>query len=257
MNDETNKIVQRFRPVIRIHEKEMYYPCSIDYILENGQLYENKHYVTDKIEKKKLIGLGESAEIRISPDAMIRQECKLSDIPVYAKVRSKKGKVMSITYIFLYTFNGPTIIPCSLINCFGPFSIGFHEGDVEHITVELNEKGNMKRIYYAAHGHGQGMWIDPHLIDKIGGRPVVYSAANSHASYPQPKTYWRIFGTANDYTSNDGQTWNPKEAIILDEFSWAKFGGKIGDVSSPSKQGWWFRENGKTISFWRRLFGCF
>ncbi|MDZ4411353.1 Vps62-related protein, partial [Bacillus cereus] len=100
--------------------------------------------------------------------------------------------------------------------------LGMHEGDWEHISVIVPEKNNTQiaAIYYAAHTGGE--WVlpdgstDPYTRTRFStenGRPVVYIAKESHASYPVARCYPRYLEVANDYT-NKGFRWDTQNNII-------------------------------------------
>lgn len=84
-------------------------------------------------------------------------------------------------------------------------AMGFHEGDSEGIVILLDEEERPEKVYFHAHGRGQGMWCDWEDCEKNkDGDLVVYIARYSHASYPKVGVYWRGFGFANDVTSSTG-----------------------------------------------------
>ena len=76
------------------------------------------------------------------------------------------------------------------VNClpgltFGGLSCHDHEGDWEGVTVILEKRDRRFEpvgAIYDAHGHGvRWAWQD---LEVVKGRPTVYVAAGSHASYP-------------------------------------------------------------------------
>lgn len=94
-----------------------------------------------------------------------------------------------------------------------------HEGDWEHVTVHLSsDKTTILGIYYAAHDGGR-WYMQPAHGNREGyqlnaeGRPIVYSAKQSHASYPYAGTTTRHGGFGNDYTDK-GTEWNTAGTII-------------------------------------------
>lgn len=93
--------------------------------------------------------------------------------------------------------------------------------------------------------------------------------------YPEPGTWWRICGFANDIVgpkSDDGHSrWDPKiEPVLLfdeadarygetDGIRYLGYGGTFGEdgVNPPHRQGWWNDENQYTNNFFRRcLWPC-
>ena len=97
------------------------------------------------------------------------------------------------------------------------------QGDIEHITVQATQKGELIAVWYAAHGTETGAWVPAKDVttDAATGRIKVYVAYHSHASYPLPGVWHydeeghgsrTIF--ANDET-DEGAKLYPAEAIVL------------------------------------------
>lgn len=85
-------------------------------------------------------------------------------------------------------------------------AMGYHAGDNEGVVILMDETNVPQKVYFHAHGQGQGMWCDWDECQKTDtGALVVYVARYSHASYPKATVYVRGFGFANDVTSNDGK----------------------------------------------------
>ncbi len=84
-------------------------------------------------------------------------------------------------------------------------ALGYHEYDVERLTVLFQDRRPVW-VYYGAHSRGQGQWVAWGDAPKTeDGALVAYVALNSHALYPEPATYWRVFGLANDRCSRRGK----------------------------------------------------
>ncbi len=183
----------------------------------------------------------------------------LSELRILMNERTGPNGKRYIQYWFFYPYNhlcvGAPFAP--YINNPACMSIGAHEGDWEHITIELS--GSLpSRVFMAAH-EDEGRWYDTNEVkwsndsgSSIGSlsstrtHPIVYSAKGSHASYPRAKTYWRIEvtgGTAPDRTSDTGpscKTWNNNNYYVSDcDFFgcgntsvpyWAKYSGFWGEL---------------------------
>jgi hypothetical protein len=101
--------------------------------------------------------------------------------------------------------------------------LGFHPHDVEHVSIYSRNGTNML-VYFSAHGYGQGMWKEWNECEKDkDNRLVVYVARNSHACYPESRTYIRAFGLANDECSSEGKTVIP--SIFYPSFDWCSSNG--------------------------------
>jgi len=86
--------------------------------------------------------------------------------------------------------------------------VGRHAADVERVVVLTSRStGRPERVYFGAHGRGQGVWCDWDACEMA--RPDVlrvYVAVGSNAMYPHGGTYPRVFGLANDVCDGRGGT---------------------------------------------------
>lgn len=106
------------------------------------------------------------------------------------------------------------------IGAFGKFpmnpKLGYHEKDVEQVCI-LYEPLEMKpfRVFFSAHAQ-EGKWYNINSECEYANNTLnVYVSKYSHSMYPTPKTRMRIFGFANDITSNKGKQMIP--SLIKDE----------------------------------------
>ena len=85
--------------------------------------------------------------------------------------------------------------------------LGYHPHDVEGVYILFDPKTKEPRhVYYKAHGFGQGEWKPWEQCRKTAnGALIVYFAVNSHATYYKAGYFRRIFGFANDRTSDRGR----------------------------------------------------
>lgn len=106
-------------------------------------------------------------------------------------------------------------------------SMGYHPNDVESVTV-LFKDGEPAHVYFHAHSYGQGVWRTWDQCEKSKkGYLVVYVARYSHASYPSKGIFWRVFGFANDVTSDKGICKEYNEFIELSPTQNVWVGNKI------------------------------
>jgi hypothetical protein len=123
-----------------------------------------------------------------------------------------------LQYWFFYYYNDA---PNTLIE------YGKHEGDWEMIQLRLSADDVPNRAVYAQHKHaGQRDWDDVEKTD--AGRPVVYPARGSHASYFKPGRYNALTDRA------DGLRPTPQlrlDVVTHDSPSWVTWPGVWGDTS--------------------------
>lgn len=106
-------------------------------------------------------------------------------------------------YELQFSYDENPAIGCGWRCCPTASCLGYHKGDIESIFFLVDDE-EVQWVYFKAHARGQGVWvaINDCEIDLQGLH--VYVARGSHAFYPEPKTYWRIFGLANDTCSVRG-----------------------------------------------------
>lgn len=80
------------------------------------------------------------------------------------------------------------------VNSAASYQIGNHAGDWEGVTVEIDPFGGgtsqdeptVRRVYFSQHRKGVLRWVQSAAVSLVAGRPVVYAANGTHASYPDP-----------------------------------------------------------------------
>ena len=132
----------------------------------------------------------------------------------------REGNILNLQYWFFYAYN-------DWGNGYGGFND--HEGDWEgfHVFFKLDAGRPIEPPSHVCFlGHDSRMtkeWAHPD-VERIGTHPVIYVAAGSHASYPQPKLYPLVeLYNLIDYATGD--------ALTLDHDAWV---GRraLGDVSA-------------------------
>ncbi|KAH8601665.1 hypothetical protein B0O99DRAFT_197248 [Bisporella sp. PMI_857] len=202
----------------------------------------------------------------IVPDSNGRTDGAISCVIV---INDHGDGVVDAFYMYFYAFNrGNTVLGQEL---------GDHIGDWEHNMVRF-ENGKPQALWFSQHGYGDA--YEYTSVEKIGVRPISYSARGSHANYATAGTHDHLvpiahlpFGVLQDYTSQ-GTLWDPilstyiygydgvnKAFYPLDEDSpmgAMNFRGKWGDQQYPDsdprqKEFFGFRkyENGPTGP-WRK-----
>jgi hypothetical protein len=119
-------------------------------------------------------------------------------------VNDRGNGTVDAFYMYFYAYNmGNTVLFQEL---------GDHIGDWEHNMVRFKD-GKPEEIWYSQHNNGEA--FDFSAVEKMGDRPVTYSARGSHANYATKGTHDHTIpdfnlplGPLQDYTSQ-GTLWDP------------------------------------------------
>ncbi|KAL8998168.1 MAG: hypothetical protein Q9169_002722 [Polycauliona sp. 2 TL-2023] len=122
-----------------------------------------------------------------------------SDAPAVLVVVHKGNGIVDAFWFFFYSYN--------LGNLVFNIRFGNHVGDWEHTLVRFIN-GVPKYVFVSEHFFGQAYTYN--AVEKIGKRPVVYSAIGTHAMYATPGTHPYILplGLLHDETDR-GPLWDP------------------------------------------------
>lgn len=265
-----------FAPIVYLHPKEEYLPCTIEYYCAHSSLWDGKEVSIPegKVSPNRLpTGDGyEGWHLDIDQDFRHGVDgSAINDVPFYVNI-VEKDDVYQIFYIFLYAYNGPFWlcgIPESIKKC-ACCSVGAHQADIEHITVEVEKEAYqairdpscsiepfVRRVYFAAHGTHDGQWIKKEDLKWDHGKILCYSARHSHASYQHEGTICRCLGCISDHTGR-GLRWSPRELVnITDETKWNLFSGYLGSphtVPTPKYHSWWGNEEETSTNWFCRFF---
>ncbi|KAJ5142114.1 hypothetical protein N7526_003109 [Penicillium atrosanguineum] len=122
-----------------------------------------------------------------------------SDAPVILLVMDKGNGVVDVFWFFFYSFN--------LGNTVANVRFGNHVGDWEHCMMRFHN-GEPKALFFSAHTAGEAYRYE--AVEKIGKRPVIYSAEGSHAMYATAGVHEYVlpWGLLHDVTDK-GPLWDP------------------------------------------------
>jgi hypothetical protein len=273
-------LLWRFAPVVRLYPSDSYRPssavwymarthmrfhhsgCSDDQILNKGQVTTWNIDLQSHPNKNGWPGCGHNnswqySDMRTpnsrfflqipndSAEGTTRLGAPSSDWTCYAHVRRAPGSpyLYDIQYWFFYPYNGPLS------------GAGGHEGDWEHITVRVWDDGTtISEVYYSAHNN-EGDWYLPwQILYTVDGRPVAYSAQNSHASYPWAGT-WVRNNLPDDHTADGGPVWDCRRGVwnvgerglpLNKGRYWLNYSGRWGEIGEvfsgpwgPAYQAYW------------------
>jgi hypothetical protein len=265
--DSQGALLSRFRPIIYLHADEQYRPMAV-----TGYFTGKTTRMVDG--KTTLVGAGKVTMERIYEEYVKRGKTfsggvhflnddavKAGDrrpargqsltTPIYGVSFEHEGSLY-LQYAIFYGYNG--MYPLSILGVTLKKNLtGAHWGDIEHVTIRLNQKRNaIAAVFFAAHGGADGMRLEgkslKHL-EREGERPVLYSAVNGHGSYPRAGAWVRLATTGTDVTGK-GTRWNPSLVRVFPDsdkrfdpktMGWMYVPGQIGpDGISPLASKDWF-----------------
>ena len=214
----------KFTPIVYLHSGESYYPVEIKNYIKNSRLVkeENEDVVMENITDKNINELSKYdkkyyLELKTKE---AREGDKGKQNYFYCFVNSGyddfNGEFTDLTYVLCFSYNG---------------TLSAHDFDTESITIRIDSEEKIKKIILSS--HGKYFSYNPNEIEYEGNRPIIYSAYESHAFYPDPKTYRRMFNFGNDCCErgvrlDDIQMIKlPEDPNLLpDNYEYLKFNGK-------------------------------
>jgi hypothetical protein len=246
----------RFAPEFRLHPQEQWMPCSIEWYLHKCTLLDGIRIVEYHVTQETLTQYKDQTNYQLyfNPEYTNGQPYA-SQVPVYVGI-TKKGGFTYFQYCVLFAYNGPSKV------CHTCLEGGEHFTDIEHVTVKVNNATQkVDSVYFGAHRSKDGVWkkADDMQFSNTGS-PIVYVALGSHAMYPKPGNYYRIFGATHDECSAAGQKWNPIPLEITDNTPWNAFRGFLGQPKenhSPKYHDWWHANDPETSANWFTRLFCF
>lgn len=122
-----------------------------------------------------------------------------SDAPAVLITVNKGHGIVDAFWFFFYSFNLGNVV----LNV----RFGNHVGDWEHTAIRF-QHGEPKAVFFSEHNFGSAYSYD--AVEKLGKRPVIYSAYGTHAMYATPATHPYIlpWGILHDLTDR-GPLWDP------------------------------------------------
>ncbi|KAJ5988192.1 Vacuolar protein sorting-associated protein 62 [Penicillium waksmanii] len=151
-----------------------------------------------------------------------------SDAPAILVVMDKGNGVVDAFWFFFYSFN--------LGNTVANVRFGNHVGDWEHCLMRFHN-GKPKAMFFSAHNGGEAYRYE--AIEKIGQRPVIYSAEGSHAMYATAGVHEYIlpWGLLHDVTDR-GPLWDPLQN--KQAYTYANNTLRASTVNPKSPTEWFF-----------------
>lgn len=274
---DLNSALSRFAPEVRLHPDDLHHPASVPWFLERTRLRRWRGLLrpdddllpVGRVTAGRLADLSaqEIAQSVGSPTNLyldipggprerdvrrgFRPASGRISAPCYVNARAAPDdpEAFDIQYWFFHAFNGREGWHVT------------HEGDWEHVTIRVSNDAEpkLKWAYISAHGLASGGWAEPASDSYTGpelrltssGRPVIYSALGSHASYRGPGAYSRGRFKSRDRTADGGPVWDTAADLVLvevngkrpagDAHRWLDFPGHWGAIR---KLAWPFAASG-------------
>jgi hypothetical protein len=105
-----------------------------------------------------------------------------------------------------------------------------HQGDWEHITVKVNDRG-VEGAFFAA--HNERRYVRKKEMHFKNGAIEVFSAKGSHASFPQEGNFTVCGWPSADETKRGGKTWETSAGLFpLGEAPWKDYAGAWGEIGA-------------------------
>lgn len=269
-NDTLPQYALEFAPLVYLHSQEVYWPSEIDQHLANVQpeinftvvgsdftsnpLINNLDYLSStnlqQIEPQQqaityLTSIQPIFELLPSsswlngvgaPDLNGRSDAASIIIAVDKTLQVGPGWV-DVFYLFFYSYNRG--------NYFYNNRFGDHVGDWENTMIRFCN-GQPKYVVPEAHG-GQVMLgnsaFDYDVLERVNGRPVVYSANGTHGMYPQAgqQNYTGLPVAIYDITDK-GHLWDPilnyKSYFFSNELGFSYTSNTPIQQQDPQSLGW-------------------
>ena len=139
---------------------------------------------------------------------------------VYGRAVDAEDGGKWLQYWFFYLYNNKAFL-----------GFGLHEGDWEMVQLQLDGSGRPRSMAFAQHTHGQRCGWE--LVERRNGRPVVYVARGSQASYPSPGRH--DAPVVPDHADGRGpEVSRPTLELLDNEQSWVAWPGRWGSSKARS-----------------------
>lgn len=165
-------------------------------------------------------------KVLVSPEHKLRGG--RSDAPAVLVVVDKGHGVVDAFWFFFYSFNLGNVV----------FNVRFgnHVGDWEHTAVRFHN-GEPKAVFFSEHNFGSAYSYQ--AVEKIGRRPVIYSAVGTHAMYATPglHPYVLPWGILHDQTDR-GPLWDPALNSFAYTYDYKNRTVRASNLTPHAPTGW-------------------
>ncbi|KAH0539039.1 hypothetical protein FGG08_004385 [Glutinoglossum americanum] len=194
---EIDTAIQKYGPILKIHPKEPYQPCSIEWYLTHCTLVDAR--TSDRTPKPEPNQLPQKfdGDKHYSLDVdLSAKPGDLSTAKAYVHAFWKPGMtVTDLQFWFFSAYNGPASAHIEGL-AFGKTvhsgdptlaPLGEHWADWEYITLRIDNK-TKDLVAICLSQHGAGHWTSHSAIPSTykfdSTHPIVYASLNGHANYP-------------------------------------------------------------------------
>jgi hypothetical protein len=162
------ELAARYAPAVVLAPREQNRPASIDWLLARVA---PRGSAAAAAAKGLLAGTFEIGGSDF-PDEVRAGSADPRDWVTYVHVYPRTDGGINLQYWFFYPYND------------GPLFFD-HEGDWEHVTIDLGADQTPRAVYFAQHSNNNpGVYRAWDDVRKFGEHPIVLSARGTHASYP-------------------------------------------------------------------------
>lgn len=153
-----------------------------------------------------------------------------SSAPAVLVVIPKDDGIIDAFWFYFYSYN--------LGNKVLGTRFGNHVGDWEHTLVRFR-KGQPEQVFLSEHNAGEAYAYS--ALEKIGKRPLTFSATGSHAMYATPGSHPYVLplGLLHDQTDR-GPLWDPRQNVYAYTLN-AKDKVLRASTQTPDAPTHWFR----------------
>jgi hypothetical protein len=156
-----------------------------------------------------------------------------SGAPAVLVLVNKGHGIVDAFWFFFYSFNLGNVV----LN----IRFGNHVGDWEHTAIRFHH-GVPKAVFFSEHSFGSAYTYA--AVEKMGKRPVIYSATGTHAMYATPGIHAYIlpWGLLHDQTDR-GPLWDP--VLNMHAYTYDHLNDTLrSSLLTPKSPTEWFDFNG-------------
>ena len=231
LDDELEVSLSRnYAPILHFEEKEMFFPVSIAYHLNNSKLYQSlqEETLVDSSPTSSSIGNYTDPQARYYLD---NEKGSLDDDGIEKDYSGKRQGLGYTVYSRVtrdhHQGEDRIVIQYWMFYAFNEGTMNTHEGDWEMVQLALTNSSEPREAMYSQHTGGQKTtWAE---VEKEGTNIKVYVARGSHANYF--RSYQGKLSLARDTVDDNGKV------LGLGDYTLVPLGEK-GQGNHSADQDW-------------------